>query len=91
MIDLIKIFFSILLGRIKVEFSLPPKKSLLIFDTTKIKDLEHILLKRDYYPLPVRVNQIKKIYVNLSIIKLVCINYFEYLIQLKNLIYGICI
>lgn len=85
MIDLIKIFFSILLGRIKVQFSLPPKKSLLIFDTTKIKDLEHILLKRDYYPLPVRVNQIKKIYVNLSIIKLVCINYFEYFNTVKKL------
>ncbi len=60
--------FLYLLSNAKLEFKNPPEEKLIIFDDTSIEDLKHILFKRKYFILNVRINRVKTIYVSFKII-----------------------
>ena len=60
--------FLYLLSNAKLKFTNPPEEKLIIFDDTSIEDLKHILFKRKYFILNVRINRVKTIYVSFKII-----------------------
>ena len=60
--------FLYLLSNAKLKFTNPPEEKLIIFDDTSIEDLKHILFKRNFFILNVRINRVKTIYVSFKII-----------------------
>ena len=73
--QVIKFFFLILFGKIKIIFNKPYQKNLIVFDDTSFNDLKYLFKDKDYFLLSVRSNMIKKIYINKKIILLVLKNY----------------
>ena len=73
--QVIKFFFLILFGKIKIIFNKPYQKNLIVFDDTSFNDLKYLLKDKDYFLLSVRSNMIKKIYINKKIILILLKNY----------------
>ena len=76
MIEKIK-HYLYLFYNVKLEFSNPPQKKIMVFDSTSIDDFKYVLSKKKYYILESRHNKIKKIYISLDIISLF-LKYFNF-------------
>ena len=62
--NLIKILF-----KLKINFTLPKKYQLLVFDDVSVGDLKNVLKDRTYYVLVSRLERLKTINLNWNIIK----------------------
>jgi len=73
-----KFFFlilKILFFKVKINFSNPQSKDLLVFDCDSIFDLKYILLNYNYFVLQVRKEKIYNIYISFQIIAKIFKNY----------------
>ena len=65
------------LKRIKISLEAPPKKNYIIYDTNNIDTLKIILPSDEIFLLPVRIKEIKKIYLDLGLLFSISVNFFR--------------
>ena len=77
--------FLIFIYKVQFEFGLPKKKSIVIFDDIT-NEISYILPRKIYHKLDVRNEEIKKLFINIYIIKFVILNFFKRNLKMNYLI-----